>query len=527
MFWKRVRRIVDGLKFKAVLGFGTLLTASAVLCWISTSRLLDRALRKELYRRLDTELEQLNRTYVTGRERSQIGRLVPEASVELSELALLQEKLPDGLLLYAFDRRSRQSHFRFFYLAVGEEVYQARINADDSVYSRLVPRRERLEALKAEFAARVRGEGERRLRLRLRDAAGEIITAAPAPRKPPRKNEGSGFAARPLALFDGCTLEVARSTEEQDALRQELQHLLGGVFIALLCIVIPCIWLIAQRLLSGVGQVSAAAQRIATGGDFNCRVDCAGGGAEIRELVNAFNTMNDHNHRLFNEVRSVTDNIAHELKTPLTRLRGAAEVAVTGNGEEETAGELAAVVSEECTEMLGLINSMLEITRTESGLFAPDLAPVDVIEMLRRARELFQPLAEDLKIELLLEAPDRPINIPADRMKLQRVFANLIDNALKFSDPGGKISIRVTDGPEEVSVAVADTGCGISETDLPHIFDRLYRCDASRSRPGSGLGLALAAAIVRAHGGRIDVESTPGKGSVFTVVLPKKIGAAR
>ena len=522
MFWKRVRRIVDGLKFKAVIGFGALLAASAALCWFSTARLFDRSMRKELDRRLDSELEQMNRAYVTGQERTQIGRHVPISAVSELELELIRKKFPDGRLLYVFERDSRHERFRFFYISVEDDIFQARINSDGSVYSRLQSGRERIGAVKIDFASRVRGEGDRRLRLRLRAPGGELLAAAPP--DPNRKDSDAGFAVKSLTLFDGNRLEAARSTEEIEALRQELQRLQGAVFIALLCIVVPCGWFLVHRLLSGIGKVSAAAQRIATGGDLNCQVSCAGGGAEIRELVNAFNTMNRHNHKLFNEVRSVTDNVAHELKTPLTRLRGSAEVALVGNRVSRETGELAAVVSEECSEMLALINSMLEITRTESGLLAPIREPVDLTETLRRAGELFAPLAEDMKIDLVMELPDDPVLVPADRMKLQRVFANLIDNALKFSDPGGKVSIRASRGDDTVSISVSDTGCGIGESDLPHIFERLYRCDSSRSRPGSGLGLTLAAAIVHAHDGEIKVQSAPGRGSVFTVTLPRNPG---
>ena len=170
--------------------------------------------------------------------------------------------------------------------------------------------------------------------------------------------------------------------------------------------------------------------------------------------------------------------------------------------------------------MLSLINSLLEITRTEAGLAGLNTDQVELGEELRRAHELFQPLAEDLGIEFALELPEKPLYVAADRVKLQRVFSNLIDNALKFSDPGGRVAIGLAAGEKTAVVTVSDTGCGISESDLPHIFDRLYRCDASRSRPGSGLGLTLAAAIVRAHGGTIEAASTPGKGSVFTVTLP-------
>ena len=171
--------------------------------------------------------------------------------------------------------------------------------------------------------------------------------------------------------------------------------------------------------------------------------------------------------------------------------------------------------------MLELRNSMLEITRTESGVAGLKRERVELAGELRRAHELFLPVAEDLGIDFLLDVPDRPVCLLADRMKLQRVFSNLIDNALKFNRRGGEVALTLKQTEKCVTVTVADSGCGIAEADLPHVFERLFRADASRSLPGNGLGLPLARAVIRAHGGEITVESTPGKGSVFTVTLPR------
>ncbi len=522
MFWKRVHRIVDGLRFKATLGFGMLLAGSAAICLASTVLLLDRSLRRELDARLETELEEMYRICVTGADPTQTGRRLQLAAVSEAEHTALQQKFPGGILLEVFEKKSSLSRFRFFYIAANGEVYQARINADGSVFSRLVPFRQRRRILAADFMGRVRNEGGRRLQLRFYDADGALAAAAPRTElePEPREKNGPGFVVRSRRLFDGSRIEAARSTTDIEKLLTELLRLQGSIFLILLCIVVPCGWLLSRRLLGGVVRVSSAAKRIATDGDFRRRVEHCGGGSEITELVSAFNTMNDNNRRLFEAQRSITDNVAHELKTPLTRLRSAAEVTL-GKDPAGEGGELAAVVSEEAADMLALINSMLEITRTESGLALIAHEPVNLSEMLRRARELFLPIAEDMRIEFTLEIPPEPLTVSADRVRLQRVFANLIDNALKFSDPGGKLHIRLGSDGDRAKVSVTDTGCGIAAEELPHIFERLYRCDASRSRPGSGLGLTLAAAIVRAHGGEIQVESVPGRGSTFTVILPR------
>lgn len=521
MFWKHVRRNLNSLRVKAALGFGLLMTVFLALCLFSSLMLLERSLRSDMKRRLAIELEQMKYPYITGRSRSQRGREIADSEITEAEHETIRTKFPGGKLLCAFVRSVDDTECRFFYILSGGEVHLAFVDNEDELQTETVSSAQRLKALKADFQGRLRREGARRLSLRLYGASGKVLAANPAiPKnssggKPPRES-----IVQRLTLFDGTVLEGARSTEEISSALRELFRLQGAIFLVLLAIGIPCGWMLSRQMLAGVVAVSDAALRISRDGDFDCRVAKRGGSTEIRDLVDAFNTMNDNNKKLFNEVRSVTDNVAHELKTPLTRLRGAAELTLGDRNSGEAAGELAAIVSEECGEMLELINSLLEITRTESGLAGLKSEPVELSEQLRRAHELFLPVAEDLGVEFALELPEHPVSVRADRVRLQRVFSNLIDNALKFSDRGGKVTLRLAAEADCAVVSVADTGCGIAASELPHIFERLYRCDASRSRPGNGLGLALAAAIVRALGGQLLAVSAPGNGSTFTVRLP-------
>jgi signal transduction histidine kinase len=256
-----------------------------------------------------------------------------------------------------------------------------------------VSREDRLKAIQSDFRNRIRGVGTKRLRLRLYAPDGKIVIAMP--QKSPPGAFTLGSITRRLSTFDGYVIEATCSTADIRASLHKLFWVQGAVFVSLLIVTVSCGWLLMRRLLAGVGDVSEAALRISRDGDFNCRVSARGGSTEINDLVDAFNTMNDNNRRLFNEVRSVTDDIAHELRTPLTRLRGAAEVTMGDRDAGKAADELAAVVSEECGEMLGLINSMLEITRTESGLAGLKPEPLELSEQLRRAHELFLPVAED------------------------------------------------------------------------------------------------------------------------------------
>jgi signal transduction histidine kinase len=168
-----------------------------------------------------------------------------------------------------------------------------------------------------------------------------------------------------------------------------------------------------------------------------------------------------------------------------------------------------------------MINTMLLISRTEAGVDEFSTEEIDITDLIRDACELFEPIAEDKGVSLSCGVSDG-CAVFGDTRMIQRMFANLLDNAIRYTPPGGAVSVSVQgDKRPHVAVSVRDTGVGISPDDLPHIFERFYRCDQSRSQAGIGLGLSLARAVAQAHGGDITVTSSPNEGSTFTVRLPK------
>jgi signal transduction histidine kinase len=230
--------------------------------------------------------------------------------------------------------------------------------------------------------------------------------------------------------------------------------------------------------------------------------------------------MLDRIQGLMSGIKEMTDNIAHDLKSPITRIRGQAEVALTSRAAADEYEALAAGAIEECDRLLEMINAMLFISRTEAGVSRPELKPMDLAAVVRDACGLFQTLAEDKAIALTWEAPQR-LEMAGDIRLIQRMLGNLLDNAIKYTPAGGAVAATVRAGPDHsISIAVKDSGIGISEKDLPHIFERFYRGDPSRSEAGAGLGLSFARAVARAHGGEIRVESGPDRGSTFIVTLP-------
>lgn len=290
------------------------------------------------------------------------------------------------------------------------------------------------------------------------------------------------------------------------------------VFLASLVACVAGAWLIAQRAMRGVEALGAAAKQIDPS-SLHRRIPVPGLGREIDELAVVLNEMLSRIAALVSESRILNDNIAHESRSPLTRIRGAAETILSNQDATEGSRELAGSIIEECDKLLAMINSMLAISELESGITSIGQAPADWSELVRETCELFLPAAEDSEITLRVET-DSVLTVNGDRAHLQRVIANLLDNAIKYTRAHGTICVSVTGESNQAVLVVEDSGIGIAERDLPHVFDRFYRGDQSRSQPGNGLGLALVRAIVQVHNGDVDIARRPGGGTVCQVKLP-------
>ena len=279
-------------------------------------------------------------------------------------------------------------------------------------------------------------------------------------------------------------------------------------------------WFMARRAVSGVEAITQTAQSI-SGGTLGKRVPVKTRGDEIDQLAMTFNQMLDRIQTLVIEIKEISDNIAHDLKSPITRIRGIAEVTLTNGKSMGEYESMAASTIEECDRLLDMINTMLMISKTESGVDKLSREEIDLAGLVREACELFEPIAEDKRVDLSCDVPNKSYLVGDNRM-IQRMLSNLLDNAIKYTPVGGTVSVSLSENDErDAVITIEDTGIGISPSDLTRIFDRFYRCDQSRSKPGIGLGLSLARAIARAHGGEITATSTPNQGSTFTATLPK------
>jgi heavy metal sensor kinase len=337
----------------------------------------------------------------------------------------------------------------------------------------------------------------------------------------PANERSKGWLVATTRLPDGSWLQVGKTTEALTALLTLFRTIFGWVALAALILgVTGGAWL-ARRTLAPVRQLIRTVENVIATGQMDRRMPIPQTNDEISNLARLFNDMLEKNEMLIRRMREALDNVAHDLRTPLTRLRGVAELALQGEPNAQTCRDALLDAMEESDRVLTMLNTLMDISEAETGLMKLDLQPVLLDEVVCEVTELFEFVAQEKSITITIALSSNLI-VRADRNRLRQVLVNLLDNAIKYSAHGGRVEISAEPSPDEVVITVRDTGAGIPAEEIPRIWERLYRGDKSRSQRGLGLGLSLVRAIINAHGGRIEVQSTVGKGSSFVIHLPKQ-----
>lgn len=527
-------RIFGTVKFKIAMWYAALFAVSAGVGFAIFYYLFHLNMLRSSDTALRSTAAEISFEYLTGNRFRRFDKEIPVSSISPEILDAFQKKIPGLQPVFAFERDAYGRPLRTVIGHANRKLYELRLEDEGSVYSRMLNIADHLTVVQRTFNQKVYGAGSSNIFFCLYRPDGKLLIESETAddikfENTPFSTEqhigshvisGKHFRVLTMPMFDGNILEIGRTLEPM--LERFKQY--SRMFIIAVCTVLVlgafCGWLIARKFMAGVERVSEAAMDIA-GGDFSRRVEHGNEGDEIDRLVVTFNRMNDNTEKLLTELRMVTDNIAHDLRTPLTRLRGMVEVSLNTPLDQDSYYDTLGAVSDECSNMLLMLNTMLEITRTGSRPDELRKTEVNLNEILQQGFDLIHPLAEIKNIEMQIILPPEPLAITADKLKIQRLTANLLENAIKFTPAGGRIRLSLeADHTGNAVIKVSDNGCGISAEDQKHIFERFFRSDQSRTLPGNGLGLALVQAIVQAHQGAIAVSSELGQGTTFTVVLP-------
>ena len=328
------------------------------------------------------------------------------------------------------------------------------------------------------------------------------------------------YAIVTASLADGSLLQVGRSTDSRAVLLQPLRRAFAGVGAAAVALSVAVGTMLAWRSTRPLRLVSGTARRIVETGDLAARVPGASGSGELALLVRQFNTLLEKNSAHVRVLRETLDNLAHDLRTPLARLRGTAELALHENGDPGEARSALADCVNETDRLLHVIEALLDLSAAEGGALKLNRERIDLRTLAERAADLYKEVAEERSIAVGLELPV-PVEVEADAVRLGQAVNNLLDNALKYTPEGGRVTISTGVDSGAAVLRVADNGPGVPPAEREAIFRRLYRGDASRSQRGLGLGLSLVKAIVEAHHGTVTVDDAPGGGARFTVRLDR------
>jgi heavy metal sensor kinase len=327
----------------------------------------------------------------------------------------------------------------------------------------------------------------------------------------------------------GERVVIVRLAVSEEPLWREFWEMLTVLGIGLPVVVVLVVitgYVVAARALKPVDAMAERAAEI-TADHLNDRLVIQNPDDELGKLGTAFNATLARLEGSFDQLRRFTADASHELRTPLTAIRSVGEVSLQKQGDSKYYRDIIGSMLEETSRQTKLVDSLLTMSRADSGRVQLHLVETGLLGLVREAASLLEVLAEEKEQKLLVEG-DETLSVMADRTILRQALVNLIDNAVKYSPFKGEIRVRITESGRNVQIEVQDNGPGVPPEHRGRIFERFYRVDKARTRAegGSGLGLSIAQWAVTVNGGRIDVQSAPDQGTIFRIILPRAIPAA-
>ena len=315
----------------------------------------------------------------------------------------------------------------------------------------------------------------------------------------------------------GHWIQVGINSKDREMILKQFRKIILTIMAPLLLIGTLVGAFLSFRVLKPVRDIIQTVQSIEIG-SMETRVPRSNAGDELDELARLFNKMLDRINSLIKGMRDSLDNVAHDLRTPMTRIRNSSEIALHSDKVNDGHKEALITVVEETDRILKMLNTLMDIAEAEAGTLNIDRQFTNVSTLIGRVVDMYQFVAEEKEVRIHMNVP-KECYASVDPERISQALANLLDNAVKFTPDGGVVRVDVGHINNEINIKIKDTGTGISQEDLPKIWERLYRSDHSRSQKGLGLGLNLVKAIIEAHNGRVEVRTEPGKGSTFNIIL--------
>jgi len=464
MFWTRLNEFWRSLSLRLSLGYAAIFTCSALVLFVLIYALLGAAINQKDHDLVESRLREYQAIYQSGG--------VPALKDWINRVGEAQRQ-------------------QTFFVRVAK--------ADQSVLFMVLP---------ADW-----------LRTDLQRIGNPTNTNAESWLRIPR-DQNVDLTVASTRLPDGTWLQVGRSSDSRGQFLGKFRIVFGMVIAPVILLAfLGGVWM-TNRTTRPLRQIVQAVRSIIRTGKLDVRVPASTTTGELDDLVALFNRMLAGNENLIHALRGSLDNVAHDLRTPLARLRVMLEESLRNESDLTTARQAIASALEETDRVQVIIRTLMDVTSAETGMMKLDLTPTDLGSLIDDVMELYEDVAAEKEITVEKKF-GAGFQANVDAARIRQVFANLLDNALKYTPRGGKITISAQRENGETSVCFQDNGMGIAENDLPHIWDRLYRGDKSRSEHGLGLGLSLVKAIVEAHNGRVEVKSAPHVGSEFRVFLPR------
>lgn len=333
-------------------------------------------------------------------------------------------------------------------------------------------------------------------------------------------NLDSDFIVYSLPISPQGWIQVGQSLATHERILNNIIVVFGWALVGTILLgLLAGIWQM-RNILQGVALIRQTAINIGQGA-LDQRVSLGNHGQELDDLARAFNTMLDRVDSLLEDVKNVSNHVAHDLRSPLSRMRGLAETTIMAKHKSvQASDQTLGMIVEECDHLNGIIDTILEIAQADSGFAQMQLDKLDMNMLLTETYELFLPMAEQRNIQLNLECDKTRAEVSGDKMKLQRVLANVLDNAIKFTPDFGVVGLSIVKLDQQLCVSITDTGGGIAQEDMPNVLNLFYRAEKSRSSPGNGLGLSYVASMMKAHGGDVHIESEIGQGTQVQLLFP-------